>query len=211
MELESAIAPMLQALKSILLGSTPDDPEVERELRALLEEWPTPFAVASAPQPRQLPACSVLEEATDAAERGPARGVAVALRPLLSALSWGYGYADHPTWPDLSSRICFAQIIGPRGVMDDRSVHVGLTLMAPLTLYPLHSHPAVETYLVLSGSADWRVERTPFEPRGPGALIFHRSGIGHAMRTGSDAMLALFFWRGDLETAPVYVEEPAPG
>jgi hypothetical protein len=30
------------------------------------------------------------------------------------------------------------------------------------------------------------------------------------MRTDAEPMLALYFWRGDLETSPVYVDEPAP-
>jgi anti-sigma factor ChrR (cupin superfamily) len=116
----------------------------------------------------------------------------------------------HPQWPDLASRVAFAQIVGRRGLADDDSVHLGLTLMAPRTHYPLHAHPAIELYLVLAGAADWRVGGAPFVRQAPGAFVLHVSGIGHAMRTDAEPMLALYFWRGDLETSPVYVDEPAP-
>ncbi len=129
--------------------------------------------------------------------------------PLLDSLHWTYGYPFDPRWPDLPDRVAFTQIIGGRGFLADDSALLGLTLMAPWTHYPLHSHPAVELYLVIAGSADWRLEGAHFERKPPGALILHRSGIGHAMKTEAEPLLALWVWRGDLGTAPVYVDDPA--
>ncbi len=155
-----------------------------------------------------MPVRSHLEAATAAGLTGPAQQLTRAILPLLDSLHWCYGYPFDPRWPDLSRRVAFAQIIGGRGLLNDDGALLGLTLMAPWTHYPLHSHPAIELYLVLAGSADWRLEGERFQRKPPGALILHRGGAGHAMRTGAGPLLALWVWRGDLATAPVYVDDP---
>lgn len=99
------------------------------------------------------------------------------------------------------------KIVGPNGLSDDSAVHLGLTPLAPHTHYPLHSHPAVELYLVLTGAALWRTSGRPFKRRQPGSAILHPTNIGHAMETADEPLLALYTWRGDLATAPVYAEE----
>ncbi len=206
---ESAVAATLKVLNSTLVRQKAGDEAFEAERRALLERWPSPFALADRAAPHRLPVCQFIDEAVTAGAGGPAHDLLEAIAPLLADLRWSYGYPDRPDEPDFGSRIGFAQIIGPRGVMDHDEVHIGLTLMAPQTHYPLHTHPAVETYLILSGTADWRVEQEPFAARPPGSFIFHRSRIGHAMRTHGDSLLALYFWRGDLVTSPIYIDEPA--
>jgi hypothetical protein len=185
------------------------DASLDQERDAILRSWPRPRAAATPPVPQRLPACDYLAAALALATAGPASHLADALTPLLAGLRWGYGYPVHPQWPDLAARVAFAQIIGRRGLMDDDRIHLGLTLMAPRTHYPLHAHPAIELYLVLAGTAGWRVEGAPFAPQPPGSLILHTSGIGHAMQTDADPLLAFYVWRGDLETAPVYIDEAA--
>ena len=79
-------------------------------------------------------------------------------------------------------------------------------MIAPHTVYPAHSHPAIELYLVVSGTAIWQAGGAPATPQPPGSAILHPSGIPHAMITGAEPLLALFTWRGDLQTAPSYLE-----
>jgi mannose-6-phosphate isomerase-like protein (cupin superfamily) len=154
-----------------------------------------------------MPACDFLAAAVGAAAAGPTVRIVAALAPLLDDLRWSYGYPVDPKWPDLGSRVAFAQLVGSRGLTDDDFVNLGLTLMAPRTHYPLHAHPAIEVYLVLSGTAGWRIQGQPFRTQPPGSLLLHRSGIGHAMLTNAEPLLALYVWRGDLATAPIYVED----
>ena len=47
----------------------------------------------------------------------------------------------------------FCQIAGPTGLGRSERIRLGLTLIAPGTDYPAHAHPAVETYLVIAGTA----------------------------------------------------------
>jgi Dimethlysulfonioproprionate lyase len=168
--------------------------------------WPHPRGLTKQPAFR-LPACSYLDQALENARIEATHGLCESVASLLAALRWSYGYPPHPAWPSLPSRIAFAQIVGPNGLSDDRAVHLGLTLLAPHTHYPLHSHPAVELYLVLSGAALWRTSGHPFTRRQPGSVILHPTNIGHAMETANEPLLALYTWRGDLAIAPVYAEE----
>jgi anti-sigma factor ChrR (cupin superfamily) len=95
----------------------------------------------------------------------------------------------------------------PRGLRDEAVVQLGLTLMAPNTHYPLHKHPAIETYLVLAGTASWRIVGQRFASRPPGSLILHEGNVAHAMETRDEPLLALYSWSGDILTAPSFVDE----
>ena len=50
------------------------------------------------------------------------------------------------------------------------------------------------------GTAEWRRGDAPWVRRPPGAVILHRSQIGHAMRSLDEPLLALYAWHGDLES-----------
>ncbi|MBS8258725.1 transcriptional regulator [Roseibium polysiphoniae] len=82
-------------------------------------------------------------------------------------------------------------IIGPGGLERRTDVWLGVSLLAPEVRYPDHDHPPEETYLCMSrgefthGGSDW------FEP-GPGGSFYNSPGIMHAMRSGSEPLLA--FW-----------------
>jgi quercetin dioxygenase-like cupin family protein len=175
------------------------------ELRALLAVWPD-ATLLQHPEPRRLPACLHLDDALAAGRRGPEASLADALAGLSASLAWGYFYPDRPDAPDLSSRVAFCEIVGPGGMLPSDDLRLGLTLIAPGTHYPVHAHPAIETYLVVAGSTLW--QKGADEPRvqPPGALIFHPSGISHAMRTEGDALLAIYSWRGDLVSPSVYLD-----
>jgi mannose-6-phosphate isomerase-like protein (cupin superfamily) len=183
------------ALAKSCLSAFPAHHPARGEAEAVLAGWPRDQRARSG-RPAALPACADLPQT-----------LAQALAPLLPRLGWTYGYPPDPRWPDLPSSIAFAQIVGPDGLCDNETVHLGLTLMRPRTYYPLHSHPAIELYLTLSGNARWRVAGQPFAVQPPGNLILHESGVPHAMETGEEPLLALYTWRGDLVTSPVYVED----
>ena len=197
---------LVHAVRESLLALTLEEPSLVEERQAILGSWTNLQPVVPAATPRRLPACRHLDNTIANGLEGPCGPLVAAIEPLLDALQWRYGYPPDSRWPDLAERIAFAPIIGGQGMQNDDHARLGLTLIAPETHYPNHSHPAIETYLVLSGTADWRVEGKPFERQPPGTLILHRSGIGHAMRTAAEPLLALYVWRGDLLTAPIYVD-----
>ncbi len=147
---------------------------------------------------------AILAPAVAAGLRNPASAIAAAIAALPGALPWHYHYAPRPGEAALAERIGFAELIGPNGPLTAPECRVGFTLMAPGTFYPLHAHPAIELYLVISGTSGWT---TPGAVRivAPGQFVLHRSNQPHAMRTFGQPLLALYGWRGDIHTSSYYL------
>jgi quercetin dioxygenase-like cupin family protein len=143
---------------------------------------------------------------------GDAHTVAIfrAFLPQLDALPWRYSYAPRPDAPDIGERMAWAELVGPIAPFQSAKVCLGLTAIGPRLLYPLHHHPAVETYLVVSGTAAWtagEAEARAARHHPPGTLILHPANIVHAMETGDEPLLAAYAWTGDVETLSAYEDE----
>jgi mannose-6-phosphate isomerase-like protein (cupin superfamily) len=121
-----------------------------------------------------------------------------------SLLPWTYHYAARAGEETLATQIAFAELIGPDGPMSAPHSRVGFTLIAPNTSYPMHAHPAVELYWVMSGHALWETPTTKHIVP-PGEFVLHRSNEAHAMRTFDGPLLALWGWSGDVDTPAFYL------
>jgi hypothetical protein len=120
-------------------------------------------------------------------------------------LPWRYGYVARPDQPGLEAAMGWAEIVGPTAPFPSDRVCFGLTLIGPDTHYLPHRHPAVELYHVLSGTAAWSAEdETALRP--PGSFILHPANLVHAMRTGSEPLLALYSWTGDVVSPSVWAD-----
>ena len=204
---EKPLANLLDVLQADLLHRRMDTEVLCHERNEILRTWPRTRPPQTTLVAQRLPACDFLDVTEAAAAHAPTHHIVAGLAPLLNLLRWSYSYPVHPKWPELAAHVAFAEIIGSRGLADGDGIHLGLTLMAPRTHYPMHSHPAIELYLVLSGVARWRVTGESFKPQVPGSLILHHSGIGHAMVTDAEPLLALYVWRGDLVSPSVFTDE----
>jgi mannose-6-phosphate isomerase-like protein (cupin superfamily) len=175
------------------------------EAAEVLRLWPQPQP-ARRPSPQSQPACEHLPAALALGAAGPERALADGLARLAPLLRWTYGYPPDPRWPGLEGSIAFTDFLGGgTGLWPSERLLLGFTLIAPHTAYPAHLHPAIELYLVVAGTAAWQLGGAPAALKPPGAAILHPSGASHAMITGDEPLLALFTWRGDLNTSPVYV------
>jgi mannose-6-phosphate isomerase-like protein (cupin superfamily) len=121
-----------------------------------------------------------------------------------SFLPWTYHYPARAGEETLATHIAFAELIGPDGPMSAPHTRAGFTLIAPDTSYPMHAHPAVELYWVMSGHALWETA-TARRIVPPGEFVLHRSNEAHAMRTFDEPLLALWGWSGDLDTPAFYL------
>jgi quercetin dioxygenase-like cupin family protein len=205
-DLDLATDAFLLALRRRYLGAAAVvAPGLAQELQALISLWPEAGDVP-APAPRRLPACDHLDGALAAGRQGTEAAIADALASLTDSLCWTYSYPARPTAPDLSSRVAFCQIAGPGGLRRSDQLRLGLTLIAPETRYPAHLHPAIETYLVIAGTGLWWLGSADPTLQPPGALIFHPSGVPHAMQTAGEPLLAVYSWRGDVVSPSVYLD-----
>ena len=129
-----------------------------------------------------------------------------AVRAVGAWLPWNYHYAERADLPGLGDHVAFAEIIGPEAPYRSRAVCVGLTMIAPRTLYPSHRHPATELYYVVAGTAMWTADGMTRE-NPPGTFILHRSQVSHAMQTGDEPLLAVYTWSGeDIITHSTYAD-----
>ncbi len=163
-------------------------------------------------QPTRLPAARYWEDTLALADGAPAGGnnspypgtvLAAALRPLGPALAWiqNPNYTVENIGAAFVANYCYADVASPRGLIATDTIALGVLLIGPGMIYPPHAHPALEIYCVVGGEAEWQRGDGPWVRKPAGTVIHHPPGIVHATRTGSDPLLALYLWRGHLDTA----------
>ena len=113
-------------------------------------------------------------------------------------LSWREaGFGKLPE--EFSKRIFASEIIGPKGIIDNPSMRVGLLLQLDHVAYPKHWHSAEELYLVLLGEAYWSVDDGYPEVKSPENFVHHKSNQPHSMTTIEEPLLAMWGWTGDID------------
>jgi quercetin dioxygenase-like cupin family protein len=159
-----------------------------------------------------LPVCQYWQPILEAAEDGPTAELAGTLGELGPALTWVQSpdYVRYPPSANFVENYGYAVIVGPQTgppalVTHDR-LAAGLLMFGPQTCYPLHHHPAVEIYFIVSGQAKWWRGTGPWEFKLPGALIHHSSELPHGTWTTDEPLLAVYLWRGDLETDARFIK-----
>jgi mannose-6-phosphate isomerase-like protein (cupin superfamily) len=152
---------------------------------------------------RRLPVCRYWEPTLRSAETGPSGRLVQALRTLEALLPWRQNpnYSLERMGAAYLENYGYLEIIGASGISCEDRVVAGVMLLGPETHYPPHAHPATEHYYVLSGTAFWGFGNGPLEPRPPGSLIYHPSGVSHQTRTGNEPLLVLYLWQGEVRTA----------
>lgn len=76
----------------------------------------------------------------------------------------------------------------------------GLFLMGKHQLYPEHYHPAQETWVILSGNAEWKSGDGDWQIKQPSDWFTYTENQVHAMKTGDEPLLALWVWTGDFSS-----------
>lgn len=139
------------------------------EFPALLH-WPTAIANGLAGPPRVAPLCGALDD-------------------LQAHLPW-YRRPE-PGLPAFMAGHANAVLMGTNGLVETRHLWIGVSLMAPHTVYPDHHHPPAEGYVVL-GEGQWRQEQGPWRTPGAGGWVYNPPDIVHAMRSGPQPLLAVW-------------------
>ncbi len=164
-------------------------------IREYLALWPTgalraPAVPAAIPGLRHLPGAADLAPAFSAP-------FARALKSAAPALTWRRSYTPQIVGAEFWDNYGWTELVGLTGPAPAERLACGVMLLGPGVIYPLHHHEAEEMYVPLSGTADWKLGRHPWEALPPGSVIHHPSNESHAMRTGDATLLALYLWRSD--------------
>jgi quercetin dioxygenase-like cupin family protein len=197
---------LITAIRGTFAERRPADDRVGREIRtvlARLEKLPpatSGFSMSNHAVTRHIAA------ALRAGNESTA-GLLDRIAPVSYFLPWTYSYPLRADAPGLGQGVAFAEIVGPNAPIASDRVCLGLTLLGPRTLYPSHSHPAIEIYYVAAGTAVWTLDGVASE-RAPGTFVLHPSHAIHSMETAAEPLLAVYSWSGkDVRTSSTYTTE----
>jgi histidine ammonia-lyase len=159
-----------------------------------LEDWPDTYhrraiAASSLPVLRWLPRIAG-DGAAFAAD------LVAAFCDAAPALAWRQTYTAKDLDAAFLDNYGWTETLGGTGPLASERLACGFLLLGPSTHYPRHRHEAEEFYLPLSGTAAWQQGDAVWRERAPGTAIHHAADEPHAMRTGTDPLLALYLWRG---------------
>lgn len=106
-----------------------------------------------------------------------------------------------------------ANLVGQASNMQDNpyifhndKIIVGLFLMGKNQFYPAHNHPAWETWVILSGSAKWKVGDQNWESKSPGDRFTLTENEIHSIETLDEPLMCLWAWTGDLSSWARWVD-----
>ena len=158
-----------------------------------LREWPSPsrvrtVAAASVPAVRWL---SPMRRAAPAFSAS----LVDALVKAAPALAWHRSYTAAAAGADFYENYGWTEFAGLAGPVPSEHLACGVLLMGPHVTYPPHHHEADEIYIPLVGTAQWRQGRADWREEKPGSVIHHARHQSHAMKTGTEPLLALYLWR----------------
>ena len=145
---------------------------------------------------QSLPVCDRLGEAYALAAKGPepVRALAQAIAALSPDLRWQRRKGAEKEGALFFDGHANALVVGPGGLEERSDVQIGISFMVPRVRYPDHSHPPEEVYVSLA-SGEWRNDIEDWHTPGPGGLVYNPPAITHAMRTGSEQLLAVWCLR----------------
>ena len=88
----------------------------------------------------------------------------------------------------------YGVVSGPGGPILCEAPRGGFLIMGPGVFYPDHYHKAREVYMILSGHAQWRLDKGDWFDVGPGDVVYHDSWVWHAMQTADEPILTFAGW-----------------
>ena len=186
-------------------------------LKDLAECSTKPTRPPAAAIARELPVQLYWRRSLAAATGGRTAGLAATIENIYPALTWiqSPDYVRDPPSADFINNYGYAVVVGPSSgqpaLIVNHNLAAGVLMLGPQTCYALHHHPATEIYFVVSGRARWCRGAGPWEFKQAGALIHHASGLPHGTWTADEPLLAIYLWKGDLDTDAQFVDRQSHG
>jgi hypothetical protein len=119
------------------------------------------------------------------------------LLEMAAELAWRRSYSPDLAGVDFYENYGWTEFAGLMGSVPSDRLACGVLLLGPHVDYPPHRHEAEEIYVPLAGTASWQQGVGPWRDRPPGTVLHHARHEPHAMRTGREALLALYLWRSE--------------
>jgi hypothetical protein len=191
--MQDAATPVNMAERIKTLLASLRQPTMAQAVAPFLEDWPEAY-LPRAVTPSHLP---VLRWLPDIVRDPAAFGIDVvtAVGRAAPSMAWRQTYSTQDVDAAFLDNYGWSEILGASGPLGAERIACGFLMLGPSTHYPRHRHEAEELYVPLSGTAAWQQGDAPWRERSPGTAIHHARNEPHAMRTGAQALLALYLWR----------------
>ena len=125
-------------------------------------------------------------------------GVVDAVLDAAPHLPWRQTYsADDGFARDYLDRSGWFDLAGPAGPYSADGVRIMIGCWGQGIVYPDHSHPPDEYYLVLAGGARFRLRDEPWQDLGPGEIFHTPSHAVHSADMSERPLMALAIWRAN--------------
>lgn len=92
----------------------------------------------------------------------------------------------------------YVQIVGPKSIVEHRSVRVGIAVWGPHLHYPSHHHEAEELYHVLAGEPTFTSGNGVPRVTRPGDAVHHAPWQPHQQDFGATPTVLLYCWTGEV-------------
>lgn len=93
----------------------------------------------------------------------------------------------------------FAEIIGKLGPFVSERIRAGIGIYGPNIVYPRHQHQAEEIYIILAGSAEFKIGAAEEARRSTGDVVYVESNTPHGFRANDQSLVIYYLWQaGDL-------------
>ena len=126
---------------------------------------------------------------------------AAVVRAVIAAadhLHWRRTYsAAHGFSADYLSNYGWFDLAGPEGPYAADGLRIYIGCWGAGILYPDHSHPPEEHYLVLAGGARFRLGDGEWQDLGPGGTFHTPPGAVHSADMRARPLMALAIWRAE--------------
>ena len=141
-----------------------------------------------------LPACQYLDSAISNIRCAPSAVVtsfADVLEELRPLLKWQHRSQANNLLGNEDQNIANCLLVGKGGMEQHDSIQIGMTIMAPNTVFTDHRHPPREVYAVLSDGS-WRQNTDKWHQPGIGGFVYNQENIVHAFKSGQTPLLAIW-------------------
>jgi len=154
----------------------------------------------TAVEPNHLPASDILARAPTASRPETAALLSLFVEHRATR-HWEQSYtrADRVVGEDMLAGYGFAEVVGLRGPFLSTRIRSGVGVWGPGIVYPPHRHRADETYVILSGAAEFTMGEgagASVSMRTAGDVVHVPSMTTHGFRTRKDPLAVLYLWQG---------------
>lgn len=156
--------------------------------------WPVAVSVECLPTQRDLPVTAWLPQVAANAPESTA-GLVKVLTAISDRLYWQQTYSQDDLGQHFLDRYGWFMLVGSDAPVKNTSILAGFLLLGPDVEYPVHKHAAEEVYVILSGSASWKIGDADWQLKPAGSIIHNPSWQLHGMRTDRcEPLLTGFLW-----------------